>query len=614
MDRAASGSPSAASRSGDAVPRLPELGVTHVVNCRAQFQTRISQDLWAEREVFGADHVAAAPMWDHGRAQPPALWAPAARVRRPTGSTQDPTAGVLIHCQQGRRRSAMVAYAMLRLRGHDPDEAARLVLSSRAPAKLVPAYRDSVEDGCGPAAGPPDIIRQPVQAPDHRVGRPPAPTPARPISPPPAACRRTSGPARAARATTGPTSCAATCASARACGHHFAVAARERLDQLSRGRAVAGAVGRAARERPAPVRRPPALPGPGRARRGRGGTEALIVRRDRRSGGHALRRGGHGLLVPRRQHGRGGGREARPRLPTAASSAGCRSSCVTASGGARMQEGVHRPDADGQDHRRVRADARRRAAGDRGAGPPHHRRRVGVVRLARRRDLRRARRADLLLGPARDRADHAREAAPTSSAAPRPSSPTARWTRWWTAASWRPASGGCWPSCDRPIGARPAAGGRPGRSRRRARGRRGPRPAGPVAPPRREGAAGRRGRGACAVSVAARRGGRFVRRLATGLTAGRPRRASAIWETDPARPPPGPPVPARLRRAPVARVRGAPRRPPLRRRPRDRGGHRPRRGRARSPSSATRRAATPTSAPTATSGCPARRATARRCG
>jgi hypothetical protein len=40
----------------------------------------------------------------------------------------------------------MVAYAVLRLRGHDPAEAARLVLESRAPARLVPAYRASVED------------------------------------------------------------------------------------------------------------------------------------------------------------------------------------------------------------------------------------------------------------------------------------------------------------------------------------------------------------------------------------------------------------------------------------------------------------------------------------
>jgi protein-tyrosine phosphatase len=139
---------------GDAVRRLPELGVTHVVNCRADFQTRISQDLWAERQVLGADHVAHAPMWDHGRAQPARIWAPAARFAA-DALEQDPAAGVLIHCQQGRRRSAMVAYAVLRLRGHDPADAARLVLESRAPARLVPAYRESVEEWIAQLEHPP---------------------------------------------------------------------------------------------------------------------------------------------------------------------------------------------------------------------------------------------------------------------------------------------------------------------------------------------------------------------------------------------------------------------------------------------------------------------------
>jgi protein-tyrosine phosphatase len=130
---------------GDAVERLPDLGVTHVINCRAELQTRISHDLWAERQVFGPDHVMSAPMWDHGRRQPPALWAPAARFGARV-LEEDPAAGVLVHCQQGRRRSAMVAYAILRLRGHDPDEAERLVVEHRAPAVLVPAYKQSVED------------------------------------------------------------------------------------------------------------------------------------------------------------------------------------------------------------------------------------------------------------------------------------------------------------------------------------------------------------------------------------------------------------------------------------------------------------------------------------
>lgn len=138
---------------GDAVTRLPSLGVTHVVNCRAQLQTRISHDLWAERQVFGADRVAHAPMWDRGRPQPARLWAPAARFAV-AALDEDPHAGVLIHCQQGRRRSAMVAYAVLRLRGHDPADAARLVLESRAPATLVPAYRASVEDWLLLDAGP----------------------------------------------------------------------------------------------------------------------------------------------------------------------------------------------------------------------------------------------------------------------------------------------------------------------------------------------------------------------------------------------------------------------------------------------------------------------------
>lgn len=121
------------------------MGITHVVNCRADLQVRLSHDLWAERAVFGADHVAHAPMWDRGRPQPPRLWAPAVRFAV-DALAEDPHAGVLIHCQQGRRRSAMVAYAVLRARGHDPADAARLVLDSRAPATLVPAYRASVEE------------------------------------------------------------------------------------------------------------------------------------------------------------------------------------------------------------------------------------------------------------------------------------------------------------------------------------------------------------------------------------------------------------------------------------------------------------------------------------
>jgi len=136
---AVSGVPSA-----QMVARLAEQGVTHVVNCRPRAQVRWSGDLAAERAAFGSDRVAHAPMQDHGLPQRPAAWAAAARFAARVLDDQ-PQAAVLIHCTAGRRRSVMVAYAVLRLRGHDRSQAAALVLRYRKEAVLVPAYVRSVE-------------------------------------------------------------------------------------------------------------------------------------------------------------------------------------------------------------------------------------------------------------------------------------------------------------------------------------------------------------------------------------------------------------------------------------------------------------------------------------
>jgi len=125
--------------------RLPSHGFTHVVNCRKSLQNVVSQDLWIEREVLGADRVAHADMWDHGRPQDPALWAPAA-VFGAQALRDDPDAQVLVHCQQGRRRSVFVAYAILRQLGFGEDDAATAVLDARPRGHLVPAYRAGVED------------------------------------------------------------------------------------------------------------------------------------------------------------------------------------------------------------------------------------------------------------------------------------------------------------------------------------------------------------------------------------------------------------------------------------------------------------------------------------
>lgn len=130
--------------SARAVALLAEQGVTHVVNCRPRAQVRWSGDLAAERAAFGSGRVAHAPMQDHGRRQRPAEWAAAARFAARVLEDQ-PQAGVLIHCTAGRRRSAMIAYAVLRLRGHDRPQAAALVLRYRPQAQLVPAYVRSVE-------------------------------------------------------------------------------------------------------------------------------------------------------------------------------------------------------------------------------------------------------------------------------------------------------------------------------------------------------------------------------------------------------------------------------------------------------------------------------------
>ena len=126
------------------VPGLAKQGVTHVVNCRTRTQVLWVGDLAAERNTFGPERVRHAPMADHGLHQRPGSWAGAVSFAVQVLNDQ-PRAGVLIHCTAGRRRSALVSYAVLRLRGYDGTQAAELVLRYRTEAELVPAYLRSVE-------------------------------------------------------------------------------------------------------------------------------------------------------------------------------------------------------------------------------------------------------------------------------------------------------------------------------------------------------------------------------------------------------------------------------------------------------------------------------------
>ena len=136
-----------------AVAGLAGQGVTHVVNCRPRLDVWWGGDLAAERAVFGPDRVAHAAMQDHGLRQRSGTWAGAALFAAEVLDSE-PEAGVLIHCTAGMHRSVMVAYAVLRLRGHPGDTAAGLVLRYRVQAELVPAYVRSVERWLATRPGP----------------------------------------------------------------------------------------------------------------------------------------------------------------------------------------------------------------------------------------------------------------------------------------------------------------------------------------------------------------------------------------------------------------------------------------------------------------------------
>ena len=140
------------------LPTLTQNGITHIVNCRATAQTWISQDLAVERALLGPSRVVHAPMWDFGYRQRPHLWSAAALFAARV-LTDDPDARVLIHCHQGRSRSIMLTYAVLRVRGHSPDQATDLISRHRIEARIVDAYITSVEQWLAAGADPVGPLR-----------------------------------------------------------------------------------------------------------------------------------------------------------------------------------------------------------------------------------------------------------------------------------------------------------------------------------------------------------------------------------------------------------------------------------------------------------------------
>jgi protein-tyrosine phosphatase len=139
---------------GATIGTLAAEGVTHVVNCRARFETLLAHDLALERALFGRARVHHAPMFDTGWRKPPRQWSAAAWfVARVLD--EDDTAAVLVHCRAGVHRSVLVTYAALQLRGHPAADAAALILANRAEAELLPTYRASVDDWLSTRPGRP---------------------------------------------------------------------------------------------------------------------------------------------------------------------------------------------------------------------------------------------------------------------------------------------------------------------------------------------------------------------------------------------------------------------------------------------------------------------------
>jgi protein-tyrosine phosphatase len=140
------------------VQNLAEDGVTHIVNCRATVQTWLSQDLAVERALLGPGNVVHAPLWDFGRPQPPRRWSRAVLYAADV-IADTPSAGVLVHCQHGRHRSAMIAYAVPRVLGHAPGDADALIRAHHPDAQPLPRYTASVERWLAAGAQPHGALR-----------------------------------------------------------------------------------------------------------------------------------------------------------------------------------------------------------------------------------------------------------------------------------------------------------------------------------------------------------------------------------------------------------------------------------------------------------------------
>jgi protein-tyrosine phosphatase len=112
-------------------------GITHVVNLQAEFD---------DRSIVGDTGVEV--LWiecsDDFLPKPAELFWDG--ILFTLEALRDPRARVLVHCAAGIHRSPMMLFAMLRVLGHQPEEARNLIAAARPLAEFPSVYLDSVED------------------------------------------------------------------------------------------------------------------------------------------------------------------------------------------------------------------------------------------------------------------------------------------------------------------------------------------------------------------------------------------------------------------------------------------------------------------------------------
>lgn len=118
------------------VEKLRELGITHVIDVRMYPSKKL--------RTFKTIHL---NFKDNGRPRP--MWFYARALRFYRMALEQPNSKVYVMCRAGRRRSASLAYFLLRASGASASTAEAAVLQARPCAMIVRAYRESGEKYLG---------------------------------------------------------------------------------------------------------------------------------------------------------------------------------------------------------------------------------------------------------------------------------------------------------------------------------------------------------------------------------------------------------------------------------------------------------------------------------